>query len=187
MMFRGIVNISRLGFRTVRIGQPMLEGGGGICLSPALPFGSSPAGLSRSCRQPRMSLASARKLCTKSEKDVDKVKENEVAADGKNPILEGFHLRATRPNKVDRWILVFMGRYKSDQDIPDFVSDTIINSTKNKFRIIVNIGMGVFALLGGVVMIYIGRKRMQAGESISGMNIERHKAFYDKQKTSENR
>ncbi|XP_033102630.1 protein FAM162A-like [Anneissia japonica] len=131
----------------------------------------------------------ARRLCTITRSNSSNTNEvdkgiGSAATDSKKPpeILDGFNPRAKRPSKMDRRILVLMGRYKSDEEIPDFVSDTVINATKNKFRIAVNIGMGACTLLGALVMIYIGRKRMHAGESIVGMNLDRRKDYYSKEK-----
>ena len=65
-------------------------------------------------------------------------------------------------------------------------SEAALNSAKNKFRIYVNIGMGVATLVAAIAMVIIGKSRAKKGESVSNINIRRHPETYSKLIESQN-
>ncbi|XP_033635126.1 UPF0389 protein CG9231-like [Asterias rubens] len=94
--------------------------------------------------------------------------------------------RKRPPTNFERKIFVWSGKYKTANEVPDQVSEAALNSAKNKFRIYVNIGMGVATLVAAIAMVIIGKSRAKKGESVSNINIRRHPETYSKLIESQN-
>ncbi|XP_070568825.1 UPF0389 protein CG9231-like [Ptychodera flava] len=88
------------------------------------------------------------------------------------------NVRGHRPSELDKTILVKTGRFKSKEDIPDFVSDDVINRAKSKTRIYLNILMAAILMVAIAFMIRKGRHDVDEGESLSLVNMRRHPQVY---------
>ncbi|KAH8373395.1 hypothetical protein KR009_005478 [Drosophila setifemur] len=81
------------------------------------------------------------------------------------------------PNNLERKMLVWSGKYKSQADVPNFVSQDVMERCRNKIRIrLANIMIGLTAI-GCLIMVYSGKQAAKRGESVSKMNLEWHKQF----------
>lgn len=80
-----------------------------------------------------------------------------------------------RVGKLDKFILVWGGRYKTVAEVPDRVSLDALELARNKARIKINIMMCVATVFGCIAMVYSGKKAREAGESVVKMNQDWHK------------
>ncbi|XP_037801386.1 UPF0389 protein CG9231-like [Penaeus monodon] len=84
-------------------------------------------------------------------------------------------LRDHHINRLEKYLLVWGGKYNSIADVPDLVSQDTLERARNKARIKINIWMGVATLLGCVYMIWSGKKAHREGQSLLVMNAEWHR------------
>uniref|UniRef100_G3U889 Protein FAM162A n=1 Tax=Loxodonta africana TaxID=9785 RepID=G3U889_LOXAF len=66
-----------------------------------------------------------------------------------------------KPTEWERKILVWSGRFKKEEEIPEAVSFEMLDTAKNKIRIKVSYLMIALTLAGCVVMIAEGKKRTE--------------------------
>ncbi|XP_013857663.1 protein FAM162B [Austrofundulus limnaeus] len=78
-----------------------------------------------------------------------------------------------RPSRMDKKMLVWTGRFKSVDQIPDFVSFRTIDAARDKMRIKVANGMIVLTLIGCVVMVISGKRAAARHESLVAYNLEK--------------
>ncbi|XP_065358878.1 UPF0389 protein CG9231 isoform X1 [Calliphora vicina] len=89
------------------------------------------------------------------------------------------------PNNLEKRFLVWTGRYKSLQEVPNLVSAEIMERSRNKMRIrIANIMMGL-TVVGCAIMIYSGKQAAKRGESVTKQNLEWHKRYNELNATKE--
>ncbi|XP_047497660.1 UPF0389 protein CG9231-like [Penaeus chinensis] len=84
-------------------------------------------------------------------------------------------LRDHHVNRLEKYLLVWGGKYNNVEDVPDLVSQDVLERARNKARIKINIWMGVATLLGCVYMIWSGKKAHREGQSLLNMNVEWHR------------
>ncbi|XP_017072436.1 UPF0389 protein CG9231 [Drosophila eugracilis] len=83
------------------------------------------------------------------------------------------------PNNLERRMLVWTGKYKSQAEVPNFVSQDVMERCRNKIRIrLANIMIALTAV-GCAIMVYSGKQAAKRGESVTKMNLEWHKQFND--------
>ncbi|XP_064594646.1 UPF0389 protein CG9231-like [Liolophura sinensis] len=87
-----------------------------------------------------------------------------------------------RPSNFDRKILVWSKTYPSLGDIPEAVPHAKMKKAKDVFRIRVNIWMGVWTVIGCIVMIYWGRKSAREGNSLEKENMLWHQQINEQAK-----
>ncbi|XP_061430874.1 protein FAM162B [Lethenteron reissneri] len=87
--------------------------------------------------------------------------------------VPGYH-----PSVVDRKLLLWAGRFKREDDIPEVVTYEMVNVAKNKVRVKVCYFMMLLTIIGCFVMIASGKQAAQRNESLTVMNLakkaERH-------------
>ncbi|XP_077976841.1 uncharacterized protein LOC144432497 [Glandiceps talaboti] len=120
------------------------------------------------------------RFCSDGSKSVTKTESSENTEQAKKDTYSSGKLSASghRPTEVDKTLLVWTGKFKSKEEIPDFVSDDTINKAKSITRIYVNIGMGVVLLVCIGFMIRKGRQDVASGESLALRNMRRHPDVY---------
>ncbi|KAI8041106.1 UPF0389 protein CG9231 [Drosophila gunungcola] len=85
------------------------------------------------------------------------------------------------PNNLERKMLVWTGKYKTQAEVPNFVSQDVMERCRNKMRIrLANIMIALTAI-GCAIMVYSGKQAAKRGESVTKMNLEWHKQFKDPQ------
>ncbi|XP_016959277.2 UPF0389 protein CG9231 [Drosophila biarmipes] len=83
------------------------------------------------------------------------------------------------PNNLERKMLVWTGKYKSAAEVPNFVSQDVMERCRNKMRIrLANIMIALTAV-GCAIMVYSGKQAAKRGDSVTKMNLEWHKQFKD--------
>ncbi|CAH1176040.1 unnamed protein product [Phaedon cochleariae] len=84
--------------------------------------------------------------------------------------LENMH----KVNNLERRFLVWTGKFKSYGEVPDFVSQVIMEKSRNRMRIKVANYMILATIAGCVVMVYKGKQDAKRGESVAKQNKEWH-------------
>lgn len=85
-------------------------------------------------------------------------------------------LRRTHPpNKLERYLLVWTGRYKALTDVPKTVTVEVMEKTRSRARIKISNYMMVATVLACIGVAYSGKKAAERGESVQKMNLDWHK------------
>ncbi|BFF97133.1 uncharacterized protein DMAD_05615 [Drosophila madeirensis] len=82
-----------------------------------------------------------------------------------------------QPNNMEKRFLVWSGKYKSQADVPAFVSQDEMERVRNKMRIRLANIMILLTVVGCGIMVYSGKQAAKRGESVTKMNLEWHKQF----------
>ncbi|XP_041670478.1 protein FAM162B [Cheilinus undulatus] len=84
-----------------------------------------------------------------------------------------FRVPGYKPSDFDRKILVWSGRFKSADQIPELVSFEMIDGARNKVRVkVCYIMMG--ATIGAcLLMVFLGKRAASRHESLTGQNMEK--------------
>ncbi|XP_075690504.1 protein FAM162B-like [Rhinoderma darwinii] len=93
----------------------------------------------------------------------------------KNEASSGNHLyrNQRRPTDFDKKVLMWAGRFKKKEDIPEFVSWEVISAARSNFRIKVCMGMILFTVVGCILMVRSGKKAQQEDNTLLQKNIEK--------------
>ncbi|CAI9604240.1 unnamed protein product [Staurois parvus] len=78
-----------------------------------------------------------------------------------------------KPSDFDKKVLLWTGRYKTKEDIPEYVSSETLASSRNKLRIKVAMGMIAATLIGCVFMVWSGKKALREDRTLVHMNMEK--------------
>ncbi|KAM6970932.1 protein FAM162B [Tautogolabrus adspersus] len=84
-----------------------------------------------------------------------------------------FRVPGYKPSELDRKILLWSGRFKSADQIPELVSFEMIDAARNKVRVktcYVMMGATIGACL---VMVFLGKRAAGRHESLTGQNMEK--------------
>uniref|UniRef100_A0A2M4C221 Putative conserved plasma membrane protein n=1 Tax=Anopheles marajoara TaxID=58244 RepID=A0A2M4C221_9DIPT len=84
------------------------------------------------------------------------------------------------PNALEKRMLVFAKRYKSIEEVPNFVSQEKMERVRNQVRIKVANYMMIATAIGCIIMVISGKKAQERGESVSQMNLDWHKEYNEK-------
>lgn len=78
-------------------------------------------------------------------------------------------------NNLERRFLIWTkSRYKTLDDVPDYVPASVMEKARSKMRIAISLGMMVFSIIGALVMIKLGKNAQARGESLQQRNINWH-------------
>lgn len=86
--------------------------------------------------------------------------------------------RLTTPHKVDQLekrFLVWTGKFKSIEEVPPFVSQTVMERARNRMRIKIANYMIAATFLGCIAMVYLGKQDAKEGKSVQKQNLEWHR------------
>lgn len=85
----------------------------------------------------------------------------------------GFKLPGYRPSNLDRKILVWSGRFKTQDQIPELVSYEMIDAARNKVRVKVCYLMMGATIGACLLMVFLGKRAAGRHESLTGQNMEK--------------
>ncbi|KAF5903626.1 protein FAM [Clarias magur] len=77
------------------------------------------------------------------------------------------------PSEMDKRMLVWSGRFKSKEQIPQFVSFEMIDAARNRVRVKACYAMIALTLAGCVWMIILGKRAAGRHDSLTTRNMER--------------
>ncbi|KAK7075031.1 hypothetical protein SK128_006630 [Halocaridina rubra] len=89
-----------------------------------------------------------------------------------------------RVNMIEKYLLVWGGKYKNVAEVPSFVSQDTMERARNKARIKINIMMGVATAIACLFMIISGKRAQERGESVTKINLEWHKQINEEARQS---
>ncbi|XP_069491918.1 protein FAM162A [Ambystoma mexicanum] len=84
-----------------------------------------------------------------------------------------FKVPGHKPTNMEKRLLLWAGRFKKEEDIPEIVSFEMIDAAKNKVRVKVSYIMIVLTIMGCITMVVSGKRAVGRHESLSGMNLEK--------------
>lgn len=79
----------------------------------------------------------------------------------------------TKPSDFDKKVLVWTGRYKRRENIPEYVSVEAIANARGKLRIRICMAMIVGTVMGCVLMVWSGKKAVKEEHTLLQRNIEK--------------
>ncbi|XP_029434052.1 protein FAM162A [Rhinatrema bivittatum] len=93
-----------------------------------------------------------------------------------------------KPSPWEKKILLWSGRFKKEEDIPEIVSFEMIDAAKNRVRVKISYIMIALSIMGCIAMVISGKRAAGRNESLSGWNIAKKARLKDEaQKEQETR
>ncbi|XP_027860873.1 protein FAM162B [Xiphophorus couchianus] len=111
--------------------------------------------------------------------------ESSPAAPAQEP-RPSFRPPGCTPSNLDKKMLVWAGRFKSAEQIPETVSYETIDNARNKIRVKAAYAMMALTIGACVVMVIMGKKAAGRNESLTAYNLEKKAKWreeIDKEKT----
>lgn len=107
-----------------------------------------------------------RTLCTKTQ---------EGSAQKPKPAASGssFKLPGHKPSDWDKKFLIWSGRFKKVEDIPETVSFEMIDAARNKMRVKMSYLMMALTVVGCIIMVIVGKRAVGRHESLTSQNMEK--------------
>ncbi|XP_035918057.1 UPF0389 protein CG9231-like isoform X1 [Anopheles stephensi] len=147
-------------------------------LRTACEIARTSSGVSRSATLLRSrSTTTGRSLCSQVEQKPQQPKPSPTGS-GSNGSTISTHTHS--PNALEKRMLVFTKRYKSIEDVPNFVSQEKMERVRNQVRIKIANYMMIATAIGCIVMVISGKKAQERGESVAKMNLDWHKEYNEK-------
>lgn len=78
-----------------------------------------------------------------------------------------------KPTDFERKILLWSGRFKKEEEIPETISFEMLDAAKNKLRVKVSYMMIALTVVGCIYMVIEGKKAAKRHESLTSLNLER--------------
>uniref|UniRef100_A0A1A9UQI2 Uncharacterized protein n=1 Tax=Glossina austeni TaxID=7395 RepID=A0A1A9UQI2_GLOAU len=91
------------------------------------------------------------------------------------PLRQGVNNHS--PNNMEKRFLVWSGKYKSIEEVPNFVSPDVMERCRNKVRIRLANIMMLLTVIGCGVMVYSGKEAAKRGETVTKQNLDWHKKY----------
>ncbi|KAF1373040.1 hypothetical protein PFLUV_G00256210 [Perca fluviatilis] len=84
-----------------------------------------------------------------------------------------FRLPGYRPSNLDKKMLVWSGRFKTADQIPELVSFEMIDAARNKVRVKACYVMMATTIAACLLMVFLGKRAVGRHESLTGQNMEK--------------
>lgn len=78
-----------------------------------------------------------------------------------------------KPTDWERKILIWSGRFKKEDEIPETVSFEMLDAAKNKMRVKISYLMIALTVAGCILMVIEGKKAAKRHESLTSLNLEK--------------
>ncbi|XP_061522934.1 protein FAM162B isoform X1 [Phycodurus eques] len=99
--------------------------------------------------------------------------ESPAAAPAQNSPRLGFKIPGYRPSELDKKMLLWSGRYKTADQIPELVSFETLDAARNKVRVKACYVMMAATIGACLLMVLLGKRAAGRNESLTGQNMER--------------
>lgn len=89
------------------------------------------------------------------------------------------------PHRVNNWerrFLVWTGKFKKTEEVPDFVSQGTMERCRNLMRIKIANYMMAATALGCLAMVYLGKQAAKRGDTLAKQNLEWHQQMQEMDK-----
>ncbi|XP_032621245.1 protein FAM162A isoform X1 [Chelonoidis abingdonii] len=90
-----------------------------------------------------------------------------------------FKVPGHKPTDWEKKVLMWSGRFKKVDDIPETVSFELIDAARNKLRVKISYLMIALTVLGCIVMVIEGKRAVGRHESLATQNMERKARWRD--------
>ncbi|RXG71497.1 hypothetical protein Avbf_02114 [Armadillidium vulgare] len=90
------------------------------------------------------------------------------------------NLTELKVGKFEKLLLVWGGKYKKMEDVPNLVNQSVLEKARNKARVKISIGMIVATLIGCIIMVISGKRAAERGETISKINADFRRELAEK-------
>ncbi|KAL7840777.1 hypothetical protein AOLI_G00261000 [Acnodon oligacanthus] len=90
-----------------------------------------------------------------------------------HPQRPGFKLPGYRPSDMDKRILVWSGRFKTQEQIPEQVSFEMIDAARNKVRVKACYVMMALTLIACIWMVILGKDAAKRNDNLTTRNMEK--------------
>uniref|UniRef100_A0A182NK36 Uncharacterized protein n=1 Tax=Anopheles dirus TaxID=7168 RepID=A0A182NK36_9DIPT len=147
-------------------------------LRTACQIARTPSGVSRAATMLR-SRSTRRPFCSQVEPKPNPPPKSSTAAAG-NTNGPNISSHTHSPNALEKRMLVFAKRYKSIDEVPNFISQEKMERVRNQVRIKIANYMMIATAIGCIVMVISGKKAQERGESVAQMNLDWHKEYNEK-------
>ncbi|XP_049297629.1 UPF0389 protein CG9231 [Anopheles funestus] len=137
-------------------------------------------GVSRSVTMLRSRSTAPRSFCSQIEQKPQQPKGSPAAGSGTGNNGSNISTHTHSPNALEKRMLVFTKRYKSIEEVPNFVSQEKMERVRNQVRIKIANYMMIATAIGCIVMVISGKKAQERGESVAKMNLDWHKEYNEK-------
>ncbi|CAG04240.1 unnamed protein product [Tetraodon nigroviridis] len=84
-----------------------------------------------------------------------------------------FKVPGYRPSEMDKRFLLWSGRYKTADQIPEFVSFEMIDVARNRARVTICYVMIAATVVACAVMVILGKRAAGRHESLTSQNMEK--------------
>nr|XP_033799385.1 protein FAM162A isoform X2 [Geotrypetes seraphini] len=84
-----------------------------------------------------------------------------------------------KPTPWEKKILLWAGRFKREEDIPEIISHEMIDAAKNRVRVKISYIMIALSIMGCIAMVISGKRAASRNESLTGWNIEKKARLKD--------
>nr|KAF6477507.1 family with sequence similarity 162 member A [Molossus molossus] len=78
-----------------------------------------------------------------------------------------------KPTDWEKKILIWAGRFKKEDEIPETVSFEMLDAAKNKIRVKISYVMIALTVAGCILMVIEGKKAARRHESLTSLNLEK--------------
>nr|XP_040022820.1 protein FAM162B [Gasterosteus aculeatus aculeatus] len=112
---------------------------------------------------------SHRGMCNKPQE----VKAEPLPADPAQEPRPAFRVPGYRPSNLDKKMLLWSGRFKTADQIPELVSFEMIDAARNKVRVKACYVMMAATLGACLVMVFLGKRAVGRNESLTSQNMEK--------------
>ncbi|XP_071397949.1 protein FAM162B isoform X2 [Centroberyx affinis] len=120
-------------------------------------------------RRQVMETGSRRTMCNKLQEGKA---EPQPPAPAQAPRL-GFKVPGYRPSEMDKRILLWSGRFKTADQIPELVSFEMLDAARNRVRVKACYGMMVTTIAACLLMVFLGKRAAGRQESLTSQNMEK--------------
>ncbi|XP_012497713.1 PREDICTED: protein FAM162A [Propithecus coquereli] len=78
-----------------------------------------------------------------------------------------------KPTDWEKKILIWSGRFKKEDEIPETVTFEMLDAAKNKLRVKMSYVMIALTVAGCILMIVEGKKAAKRNETLTSLNLEK--------------
>uniref|UniRef100_A0A8C6S246 Protein FAM162A n=1 Tax=Nannospalax galili TaxID=1026970 RepID=A0A8C6S246_NANGA len=78
-----------------------------------------------------------------------------------------------KPTDMEKKMLIWAGRFKKEEEIPETISFEMLDAAKNKLRVKISYIMIALTVAGCIYMVMEGKKAVKRHESLTSLNLEK--------------
>uniref|UniRef100_A0A3Q0SRE0 Family with sequence similarity 162 member A n=1 Tax=Amphilophus citrinellus TaxID=61819 RepID=A0A3Q0SRE0_AMPCI len=112
----------------------------------------------------------------------DKLQEPKAASSPATPPRPLFRVPGYRPSEMDKKMLIWSGRFKTVDQIPETVSFEMIDAARNRIRVKAAYVMMAATIGACMVMVFMGKRALARNETLTALNIEKKAKWREEKK-----